>query len=362
MSKIQTRLAVDIGGTFTDTVLADSNGKILASTKTPTTPGDPTEGAINGIRHVLDVSGTDGADVELFIHGTTLATNALIERRGATVSTITTDGFRDILEIAYERRYSQYEINLDKPDLIVPRSRSFTIGGRMDFKGQEIDSFDVDSVDELVAKLYENCTESVAICLLHSYANSSHEQQLADCLRAKMPKLSISLSSDISPEAREFDRLCTTIANAYIKPMMASYLSSFESRIKALEVDCPILMMTASGGMTTLKTAATHPIRLVESGPAGGAILASQIAAQKSESKVLSFDMGGTTAKLCLIDDFQPQTSRKFEISRAERFVKGSGMPVRIPVLEMIEIGEGASAAGRMETVTNLNDEHTFEG
>ncbi|WP_350334780.1 hydantoinase/oxoprolinase family protein [Coralliovum pocilloporae] len=350
----QLRLAIDIGGTFTDTVLVDSNQQVLASTKNPTTPADPTEGALTGIHHVLGVSGYSPADIGLFIHGTTLATNALIERCGSKVSTITTHGFRDILEIAYERRYSQYDINISKPDLIVPRSRSFTIGGRVDFMGKELAPLDDNGIENLVVELEAAGTEAVAICLLHSYANPDHERRLAEELRIRLPDIAISRSSKVSPEAREFDRLCTTIANAYVQPMMSAYLSDFEQRIHALGITCPILMMTASGGMTTLKTAAAYPIRLVESGPAGGAILAAQVARDISADKVLSFDMGGTTAKLCLIDNYEPQSTRHFEISRAERFVKGSGMPVRIPVLDMIEIGAGGGSIASVDRLGRL--------
>ena len=353
---LQLRLAIDIGGTFTDTVLVDANHKVLASTKTLTTTDNPTDGAIAGIRHVLNESGCRPEDLALFIHGTTLATNALIERGGATVSTITTSGFRDILKIAYERRYSQYDINIEKPDLIVPRSRSFTIDGRLDYLGTELNplSDDEDTIEELAASLINAETEAVAICLLHAYSNPEHETRLAEKLKQRLPDLAISISSEVSPEAREFDRLCTTICNAYVQPLMSRYLSDFERQVRALGIHCPVLMMTASGGMTSLATAARYPIRLVESGPAGGAILAACIARGKEADKVLSFDMGGTTAKLCLIDNYMPQSARRFEISRAERFVKGSGMPVRIPVIDMIEIGAGGGSIAGVDHLGRL--------
>ena len=348
------RLAIDIGGTFTDTVLIDGQGQILATTKTPTTPENPTLGALEGARHVLAETGADWSQIGGFIHGTTLATNAMIERRGAVVATVTNEGFRDILEIAYERRYNQYEINLAKPNLIVPRSRAFTIAGRMDSRGQVVRPLDEASVSRLAGELVESGAEAVAICLMHAYANPAHELKLRDRLLELMPDLVISLSHEVSPEAREFDRLTTTIANAYIQPLMASYLMEFETYFNAEGLDCPILMMTAGGGMTTIKTAARLPIRLVESGPAGGAILAARIAAQAGAQEVLSFDMGGTTAKLCLIDRYRPQTARKFEIARAARFVKGSGMPVRIPVIEMIEIGAGGGSIAHVDRLGRL--------
>ncbi len=347
------RMAIDIGGTFTDTVLVHG-GSIRATAKTPTTPDKPVFGALTGARDVLKSAGIDWGDVTGFIHGTTLATNALIERRGAKVATITTSGFRDILEIGYERRYSQYAINIEKPDLIVPRQSAFTIKGRMNASGQELTPLDVSTVDGLVRNLEDGGFEALAICLLHSYANPDHERQLVALLQARLPHLVMSQSHEISPEAREFDRLCTTIANAYIQPLMAGYLSDFKARFEAEGLKCPILMMTASGGMTTVETARRLPVRLVESGPAGGAVLAARIAREVNMPEVLSFDMGGTTAKLCLIDDFRPRMARKFEIARTERFIKGSGMPVRIPVVEMIEIGAGGGSIATIDRLGRL--------
>ena len=349
------RLAVDIGGTFTDTVLMDGQHEVIATAKSPTTPRNPTLGALDGARRVLSDAQVAWGQIGGFVHGTTLATNALIERRGAVVATVTTEGFRDILEIAYERRYSQYDINLVKPDLLVPRTWTFTIGGRMDARGQELSPLDEDGMAPLVAQIRESGATAVAICLMHAYANPKHEIRLREMLLEAMPGLVISLSHEVSPEAREFDRLSTTVANAYIQPQMATYLADFQSRFAAEGLTCPILMMTASGGMTTLETAARLPIRLVESGPAGGAILAARIAAETGEREVLSFDMGGTTAKLCLIDDHRPQKARKFEIARAERFIKGSGMPIRIPVIEMIEIGAGGGSIAHVDRLGRLN-------
>lgn len=348
------RMAVDIGGTFTDTVLVGEDGQILATTKTPTTPENPSLGALNGVRRVLADAKVSCAQVGGFIHGTTLATNALIERRGACVATVTNEGFRDILEIAYERRYSQYDINLVKPDLLVPRSRAFVISGRIDAQGRELQPLGEQVVDQLCEDLTASGAQAVAICLLHAYANPAHELRLRQLLQTALPGLVVSLSHEVSPEAREFDRLSTTIANAYIQPQMQSYLTDFQQVFSDEGLICPILMMTAGGGMMTMQTASRLPIRLVESGPAGGAILAARIAAETGEREVLSFDMGGTTAKLCLIDDYRPQTARKFEIARAARFIKGSGLPVRIPVVEMIEIGAGGGSIAHVDRLGRL--------
>ena len=348
------RIAVDIGGTFTDSVLVDASNHILASAKTPTTPKNPTLGALAGVEHLLSDQQLQMSQISGFIHGTTLATNALIERRGAKVASITTAGFRDILEIGYERRYNQYDIDIDKPDLIVSRQHSFTIGERVSAEREVLQPLDTDAIDDLVSKIEKANIDAVAICFLHAYANPTHEQQLRQELQQRLPELVISISSEVSPEAREFDRLCTTVANSYIQPLMADYLATFARTFADLGLTCPILIMTAGGGMTSLTSAQAFPIRLVESGPAGGAILAAHAAKQVNESQVLSFDMGGTTAKLCLIDRFQPQKSRHFEIGRAERFIKGSGMPVRIPVLEMIEIGAGGGSIASIDSLGRI--------
>ncbi len=353
-SQDRLRIAVDIGGTFTDIVLIAGDDEILATAKTLTTHANPAEGAFAGADHVIGKAGILFSDVSGFIHGTTLATNALIERRGARVASITTRGFRDILEIAYERRYSQYDINLEKPDLIVPRARSFTVPERLSSNGGVLESLDETCMDGLVAALDDCAVEAVAICLLHAYANPVHEHRLRELLLGVRPHLAISLSSEVSPEAREFDRLCTTVANAYVQPLIAGYLANLANRFAAAGLVCPILMMTAGGGMTTLETAARFPIRLVESGPAGGAILAARVAECSGADKVLSFDMGGTTAKLCMIDHYRPQTARRFEIARADRFVKGSGMPVRIPVIEMVEIGAGGGSIATVDPLGRL--------
>lgn len=347
------RLAIDVGGTFTDTVLSDGTA-IIASNKTLTTHDNPALGALDGAARALAMVGADMGRIGSFIHGTTLATNALLEKRGTRVATITTEGFRDILEIAYERRYSQYDINLEKPDLLVPRARSLTVAERMSVGGDVLIPLDEAALPALLAQIDETGAQALAICLLHSYANPVHEQRLAQMIHAARPDLVISLSSDVSPEAREFDRLCTTVANAYIQPLMARYLDRFAAGFTARGLTCPILMMTAGGGMTTIETAARFPIRLVESGPAGGAILAARAAQEAGLNEVLSFDMGGTTAKLCLIDNAQPQTSRQFEIGRAARFIKGSGMPVRIPVIEMIEIGAGGGSIAGVDRLGRL--------
>ena len=336
------RLAVDIGGTFTD-VAVERDGSCLAS-KVLTTPDDPVRGVLDGVRLALARADLSPPDIGAVVHGTTLATNALIERTGATVGAIVTEGFRDILEIAYERRYDQYDLYIEKPDTLVPRERVATVPERIAADGQVLQPLDLESVHRAVDTLVAGGVDSLAVCLLHACANPAHEKAVRDIVASRHPALPISLSSEVSPEVREFDRLSTTVADASIKPLMEGYLKDLARSLREGGFDCPLYLMTSGGGMTTLATALAFPIRLVESGPSGGAILAAGVARSRRCAHALSFDMGGTTAKVCLIEHGEPRTSRAFEIARAERFIKGSGLPVRIPVTEMIEIGAGGGS------------------
>ena len=346
------RLAVDIGGTFTD-VAVEVGGAYLTS-KILTTTDNPVEGVLHAAALALEPAGLMAADIGAVIHGTTLATNAIIERRGATVGIIVTEGFRDILEIAYERRYDQYDLYLEKPDRMVPRDRTRTVTERVTANGHVLVTLDRDSAIRAIDDLLAKGVESFAVCLLHSYTNPVHEVALRELIEQHAPGTPVTLSSEVSPELREYDRLCTTMANAYIKPLMTRYLSNLERGLESHGFDGPLFMMTSGGGMTTLETAMAFPVRLVESGPSGGAILAANVALARNCAQVLSFDMGGTTAKVCLIEDGQPRTSRAFEVARAERFIKASGLPVRIPVLEMIEIGAGGGSIAAVDKLHRL--------
>lgn len=346
------RLAADVGGTFTDIVL-DFEGQFTTA-KVPTDTISPEQGILNGFSIVLDKSGVKASQIDIFIHGTTLATNALIERKGAKTALITTEGFRDSLEIAYENRYDQYDLMIDKQKPLIPRQLRFTVPERMDVHGNVLIALDVDAVRNVAKQLRDHDIEAVAVGLLHSYANSDHEQTIRDILLEEGCKAEISLSSEICPEVREYERLMTTVCNAYVQPAMASYLKALQASLKEKHFSCPLFLMTSGGGMTTLASATSNPIRLVESGPSGGAVLACHIAALVREKQVLSFDMGGTTAKICLINDYQAQTARNFEIARSARFFKGSGMPVRIPVVEMIEIGAGGGSVAHVDSLGRL--------
>nr|WP_320136121.1 hydantoinase/oxoprolinase family protein [uncultured Amphritea sp.] len=346
------RLAADIGGTFTDVVLETPTGLVTA--KVPTDVLNPEQGILNGVNVVLEKASVTPEQVDVFIHGTTLATNALIERKGAKTALITTEGFRDSLEIAYENRFDQYDLMIDKPVQLIPRELRFTVPERMDVRGRVLLELDREAVLSLVNEIETKGIESVAVGLLHSYANPAHEQAVREMLIEAGCKAEISLSSEVCPEVREYERLMTTACNAYVQPIMARYLKALKAALHENGFRSPLFLMTSGGGMTTLESAIRFPIRLVESGPSGGAVLASRIAANVQEKNVVSFDMGGTTAKICLIDDYEPQTARNFEIARAARFQKGSGMPVRIPVVEMIEIGAGGGSIAHVDSMGRL--------
>lgn len=349
----KTRLAVDIGGTFTDVVLElPSGGRV--TTKLLTTYARPGEAVMQGITQVLQQAGTKPADIGLIIHGTTLATNALIERSGAVTALLTTQGHRDALAMAHEDRFEQYDVMIDRPQPLVPRHLRIPVRERMDRDGRVLIALDESSVADSLPILDQHGVKSVAIGYLHAFVNPEHEQRTADLLRSARPDLSITLASEVCPEIREFERLSTACANAYVRPLMSRYLRRLAAELLEQGFDCPFLLMTSGGGLTTLETAAKFPIRLVESGPAGGAILARQVARQSGLDRVLSFDMGGTTAKLCLIDDFEPLTSRSFEVDRVYRFKKGSGLPVRIPVIEMVEIGAGGGSIAQVDRLQRI--------
>ena len=349
----QARLAADIGGTFTDIVVETDAG--LSTCKVLTTIDAPEEGVFNGIQRALEDTGLAPADFGLIIHGTTLAANAIIERKGARMAMIVTEGFRDAIEIAYENRFEQYDLYMDKPPPLVPRALRFEVKERIDARGNVLIPLDEGSLDRIVENLQREAVESVAIGLMHSYVAPRHERLVAEHLSSALPDLSVTLSSEVSPEIREFDRWSTAAANAYIQPLMSSYLGRLSVRLAEMGFDCPLRLMTSGGGLAALETARRFPIRLVESGPAGGAILAAHLAGECGLDRVLSFDMGGTTAKICLIDDGDPQQSRTFEVARQYRFMKGSGIPLRIPVIEMVEIGAGGGSIARVDSLARIH-------
>jgi len=350
------RLGVDIGGTFTDVALevGNSKGSRRYSAKMLTTPQAPERGVLAAIHAVLKQAALVPGDLSLIIHGTTLATNAIIERKGAKTALVTTKGFRDTIEIRHENRFEQYDVNIDLPPPLVPRRLRCVVPERVDARGRVVTPLDEAAVTMLADQLAADGVESVAIGFLHSYLNTAHEERVRDILVKHLGGVTMTLSSEVSPEMREYERLSTACANAYVQPMMGRYLVNLETLLHDQGFACPLFLMTSGGGLTTVETAIRFPVRLVESGPAGGAIFAVHIARQCGLDKVLSYDMGGTTAKICLIDEFQPQTSRAFEVARVYRFKKGSGLPLRIPVIEMVEIGAGGGSIARVDPLKRI--------
>ena len=351
------RLAVDVGGTFTDVALelgAGAGGGVVTA-KVLTTPHAPEVGVVAAVREAVREAGIEPGEVDLLIHGTTLATNALIERTGAKTALLVTEGFRDSLEMALENRFEQYDISIDRPAPLVPRHLRWPVSERMNYVGEVLVPLDEDSVHALLPRFERHGIEAVAVGLLHSYANPVHERRVGEILADALPELRVTLSSEVCPEIREYERQSTACANAYVQPRMSSYLTRLESELRSLGLGCPLLLMTSGGGLTTLDNATRFPIRLVESGPAGGAILASEIARECGSGNAVSFDMGGTTAKICLIDGCEPQMTRTFEVARAYRNLRGSGLPVRIPAIEMVEIGAGGGSIAGVDEMGRLN-------
>ena len=346
------RVGVDIGGTFTDIAL--EVGKGLHTAKVLTTHSAPERGVLEGIRKVMRDAGSDPRQVSLIVYGTTLATNLLIERKGSPIALLTTTGFRDTIEMRNENRYEQYDLDIDLPEPLVPRARRFSVNERINAKGRVLVPLDEAAVEALAPRLEEHDVRGVAIGFLHSYMNDAHEQRARDVLTRRLPSLDITLSCEVSPEMREYERFSTACANAYVQPLMSAHLAGLQRELEREGFVCPLFLMLSGGGLTTIETAMRFPVRLVESGPAGGAIFASHVARTLDLPSVVSYDMGGTTAKICLIDDALPQSARTFEVARVYRFMKGSGIPLRIPVIEMVEIGAGGGSIAGVDSMRRI--------
>ena len=346
------RLAVDIGGTFTDLVLESPTHR--RTRKILTTPQAPEQAVLEGTSLILQDANLRFEDIAVFVHGATLATNAVIERRGARTALLATEGFRDILEIGTESRYDQYDLAIRKPVPLVPRRLRFTVPERIDVDGNIRLPLDEAAVAALIPTLMAEHVESLAIAYIHAYANPAHEQRTAAIIAAALPGLRITLASEVCPEIREYERTSTAVANAYVQPLIDGYLARMKTALDQAGFAGVFYMVTSSGGLTTLDAARRFPVRLIESGPAGGAIFATCIAAMRGETRVLSFDMGGTTAKICMIQDLKPGASRIFEVDRSARFLKGSGLPLRIPVIEMVEIGAGGGSIARLDAMQRV--------
>lgn len=341
------QVGIDIGGTFTDLSLLDSNG-IVGVGKSLTTHESPAAAVATVLEDTLRTHGLTGSHVSSVVHGTTLVTNALIERRGAKTALLTTEGFRDVLEMGREHRYELYDLDLELPQPLVPRHLRFGVKERVLSDGEVETPLDVQTVQKLARELDAAGITAVAVCFLHSHVNSINEHAARDAILEVAPDLRVALSSDINPEIREYERFSTTVANVYVQGVVEDYLEDLRSRLSQIGVKQDPLIMLSNGGVTSIDVARNFPIRMLESGPAGGALGAVAFGSNAKIENLMAFDMGGTTAKLCIIEKSKPLITHTFEVNRVYRLRAGSGMPVRAPVIDMIEIGAGGGSIARI--------------
>lgn len=349
------RIGVDVGGTFTDLVLHDAATDLTRSGKLLTTPDDPSRAIVDGIDRLLAEAGLAPAALHSVVHGTTLVTNTIIERTGARVGLLTTDGFRDSVAIGRETRYDLYDLFLETPAPLVPRSRRLEIPERVSATGEVLLPLDEAAVAAAATRLVrEEGVEALAVCFLHAHGSPAHETRAGEIVAELFPRLPLSLSAEVAPEIREYERASTACANAYVQPLMGRYLDRLETALAERGFEGRLHIMLSGGGITTVRDARRFPIRLIESGPAAGAMAAAFIARGAGLDRVVSFDMGGTTAKMCLVEDFEPDHKFEFEAGRVRRFQRGSGLPLRISVVDMIEIGAGGGSLARVDEASGL--------
>ena len=342
------RLGIDIGGTFTDAILWDDAGGAPRIAKVPSTPHDPSEGFLDAARQIVNAAGLTPGEVELIVHGTTVATNAIIEGKTARTGFVTTRGFRDLLEIQRQIRPSLYDLQFEKPPPLVPRELCFEVAERLDAGGAVVEPMDETDVERIAEALRQAGVASVAVCFLHAYRNPAHEQRAGAILRAVLPRASVSLSSEVAPEFREYFRASTTVVNAAVRPVVEQYLSAIERRLRTDGFVAPLLVMQSNGGVLTAASARERPVFMVESGPAAGVIAATYLAEGLGRRDVIAFDMGGTTAKAGLVRDGAPTITKDYEVgARAGAgtgAARGSGYPIRTPVIDLVEIGAGGGS------------------
>ncbi|MDB5874467.1 MAG: hypothetical protein JWQ07_3909 [Ramlibacter sp.] len=344
------RIGIDIGGTFTDLALFHDERHDIVTHKCLTTPGEPERAVLEGIRALVKKAGVSVADVSMVVHGTTLVTNAAIERRGSPTAMIVTRGFADVLDIAMECRYDLYDMRIQFPAPLVQRKLRFEVNERITWDGAVREPLDLEGLEPALRRaIDEQGVRAVAVCLLHSYANDAHERAIGGWLKERFPQLRVSLSSVIFPFAREYHRWTTTCLNAYVQPLVDEYVNRLESGLKEAGFDGQFLIMSSSGSTLTPDMARSFPVRLLESGPAAGALMSARHSQWLGQSQILSFDMGGTTAKGCVVVDHTPLKRYDFEVGRVHEFKRGSGLPVKIPVLDMIEIGAGGGSVADID-------------
>jgi N-methylhydantoinase A len=344
-------LGIDIGGTFTDIVVYDHERGGQINRKVLTTHDDPARAVAAGLAELLAEGGLDPAAFTRVVHATTLFTNALIERQGAPTGLVTTAGFADTLEIGRERKFELYDLNIAKPEPLVPRHLRLEVRERVKADGSVKERLDRAGLDAAVDRLVAGGVTSVAVVFLHAYANPAHEAQALARIGSRHPALFVTASHEVAPEIREYERASTTVANAYIKPLAQGYLDLMARRVAEQKIAAPLLLMLSSGGLTHVAEAQRTPVQMLESGPAAGAIAAAFFGRADSGGKLLAFDMGGTTAKLSLVDEGEPLIAYSFEAARQKRFIEGSGMPIRISTIELIEIGAGGGSIAHVDEI-----------
>ncbi|MBS0219656.1 MAG: hydantoinase/oxoprolinase family protein [Proteobacteria bacterium] len=341
------RLGVDVGGTFTDLVLLSPDGR-ATTRKVLSTTANYADAILQGVRELLASAGIAAGEIAELIHGTTVATNAILERRGARTGLVTTDGFRDLLEIGRIRLSRLYDMDQQRPVPLVRRRWRFEVEERLDHQGNVLRPINSHSLDRVIDALVTEDFESLAICLVHAYANPAHERAVAAAIRARLPDLHITLSSEVLPEIREFERTSTTVTNAYVMPVIGHYLSTLETKLNSLGMKAPILIMQSNGGVMSSRRARQRPVQLIESGPAAGVIAAAALARRVDAPNVISVDMGGTTAKASVIEDYEIKRSNEFEIggpiSQGSRLNKGGGYLLRTPAIDIAEVGAGGGS------------------
>jgi N-methylhydantoinase A len=344
-------LGIDIGGTFTDIVVYDHARGRQLNRKLLTTHDDPARAVAAGVAALLGRDRLPPGEFTRVVHATTLFTNALIERRGAPTGLLTTAGFADTLEIGRERKFELYDLNIVKPEPLVPRDRRLEVAERLRADGTVVTALDARQLQAQAARLAAAGVTSIAVVFLHAYANPRHEIQAARLVARRHPAIAVTTSHEVAPEIREYERASTTVVNAYIKPLARQYLTALARRVADLGIPAPLLLMLSSGGLTHVAEAERTPVQMLESGPAAGALAAAFFGGEDSQGNLLAFDMGGTTAKLSLVDGGEPLTAYAFEAARQKRFLEGSGLPIRISTIELIEIGAGGGSIAHVDEI-----------
>lgn len=351
MSRPQLSIGVDVGGTFTDFFFCDFSSGRFETEKLLTSSTEPEKNIVEGLRRGLLRLGCDGADIQSVIHGTTLIINAIIERKGARTGLLTTQGFRDIIEARKEKRYDLYDLEIQLPPPLVPRRHRLGVAERVSNNGAVLTPLDECGLVGAVEGLIADGIESLAVCFLHSYRNPAHEKRAAAIIQERFPQLQVCTSADVVPEIREYERFSTTVANAYTLPLIARYLHSLGQRLQEINYQRGILVMLSHGGIATQEVGRKYPIRLVESGPVAGVFGSIKIAQENGIENLLSFDMGGTTAKLCVVDQLQPSITTEYEVARVHRFKRGSGLSLRLPAIDLLEIGAGGGSIAKLNAL-----------